>query len=76
MSHSSRVKALAVILETDIKGDITNIVDFVHRKNVYIASKYQKALAKSSSVIFSYVFEAFKDTTVILLSTCVILSLP
>ena len=77
LSHSSRVKALAVILETDIKGDISdNITDFVHRKNVYIASKYQKALAKSSSVIFSYVFEAFKDTTVILLSTYAILSLP
>ena len=53
LNHSGRVKALAVILETDIKGDINsdNMADFIHRKNVYVASKYQKALAKSSSVM-------------------------
>ena len=52
LSHSSRVKALAVILETDIKGDISDkMADFIHRKNVYAASKYQKAPAKSSSVM-------------------------
>ena len=51
LSHSGKVKALAVILETDIKGDISdNMADFIHRKNVYVASKYQKAPAKSSSV--------------------------
>ena len=53
LNHSGRVKALAVILETDIKGDINsdNMADFIHRKNVYVASKYQKAPAKSSSVM-------------------------
>ena len=52
LSHSGRVKALAVILETDIKGDIRgNMADFIHRKNVYVASKHQKAPAKSSSVM-------------------------
>ena len=52
MSHAGRVKALAVILETDIKGDISdNMADFIHRKNVYVASKYQKAPTKSSSVM-------------------------
>ena len=51
-SGSGRVKALAVILETDIKGDISdNMADFIHRKNVYVASKYQKAPAKSSSIM-------------------------
>ena len=41
LSHSGRVKTLAVILETDIKGDIRgNMADFIHRKNVYVASKY------------------------------------
>ena len=52
MSHSGRVKALAMILEIDIRGDISdNMADFIHRKNVYVASKYQKAPAKSSSVM-------------------------
>jgi len=52
LSHSSRVNALAVILETNIKGDISdNMADFIHRENVYVASKYQKAPAKSSLVI-------------------------
>ena len=51
LSHSGRVKTLAVILETDTKGDIRgNMAAFIHRKNVYVASKYQKAPAKSSSV--------------------------
>ena len=52
LSHSGRVKALVVILETDIKGDISdNMAEFIHRKNVHVASKYEKALAKSSSVM-------------------------
>ena len=52
LSHFGRVKALAVILEIDIRGDISdNMADFIHRKNVYVASKYQKAPAKSSSII-------------------------
>ena len=42
LSHSSRVKTLAVILEIDIKGDISdNMADFIHRKNAYVANKYQ-----------------------------------
>ena len=52
LSPSGRVKALAVILETDIKGDISdNMADLIHRKKVFVANKYQKAPAKSSSVM-------------------------
>ena len=40
LSHSGRVKALAVILEIDIKGDISdNMADLIHRKNVFVANK-------------------------------------
>ena len=40
LSHSSKVKALAVILEIDIKGDISdNMADLIHRKNVFVANK-------------------------------------
>ena len=36
LSHSGRVKALAVILETDIKGDISdNMADLIHRKRFF-----------------------------------------
>ena len=39
LSHSGRVKALAVILEIDIKGDISdNMADLIH-KNVFVANK-------------------------------------
>ena len=52
LSHSGRVKALVVILETDIKGGISDhMADFIHRLSVYVANKYQKAPAKSSSVM-------------------------
>ena len=52
LSPFGRVKALAVILETDIKGDISdNMADLIHRKKVFVANKYQKAPAKSSSVM-------------------------
>ena len=40
LSHSGKVKALAVILEIDIKGDISdNMADLIHRKNVFVANK-------------------------------------
>ena len=33
LSHSGRVKALAVILETDIKGDISdNMANLIHKR--------------------------------------------
>ena len=52
LSYSGRAKALTVILEIDIKGDISdNMADPIHRKNVFVASKYGKAPAKSSSVM-------------------------
>ena len=52
LSPSGRVKALAVILETDMKGDISdNMANLIHRKKVFVANKYQKAPAKSSSVM-------------------------
>ena len=52
LSYSGRAKAPTVILEIDIKGDISdNMADPIHRKNVFVASKYGKAPAKSSSVM-------------------------
>ena len=40
LSHSGRVKALAAILETDIKGDISdNMANLIHKKNVFVANK-------------------------------------
>ena len=40
LSHSGKVKALAVILETDIKGDISdNMANLIHKKNVFVANK-------------------------------------
>ena len=52
LSPSGRVKALAVIPEIDIKGDISdNMTDLIHRKKVFVANNYQKAPVKSSSVM-------------------------
>ena len=40
LSHSGRVKALAVILEIDIRVDISdNMIDLIHRKTVFVANK-------------------------------------
>ena len=68
------VKGLAVDLGTDIKNGITSNAeaDLTHRKNVFGANKYQKPPAKG---FISYVFEASKDTTIIILLACAILSL-
>ncbi|KAF3965649.1 hypothetical protein CMV_010192 [Castanea mollissima] len=67
------VKALAVVLGTDIKNGISGSeADLTHRKNVFGANKYQKPPAKG---FISYVFEASKDTTIIVLLACAILSL-
>ena len=52
LSYSGRVKALTAILEIDKKGHISNnMADPIHRKSVFVASKYGKAPAKSSSVM-------------------------
>ena len=40
LSHSGRIKALVMILETDIKGDISdNMANLIHKKNVFVANK-------------------------------------
>jgi Ca2+-transporting ATPase len=68
------VQGLVVDLGTDIKNGITGSTkaDLTHRKNVFGADKYQKPPAKG---FISYVFEACKDTTIIVLLACAILSL-
>ena len=65
----SGVKALAVVLGTYIKQVISgNVVDLIHWKNFFYAKKYQREPAKG---LLSYVFKAFKATTVIVLLACV-----
>ena len=74
LSQFGGVKALAMILGTNIKGVTSgNVVDLIHWKNVFDAKKYQREPAKG---LLSYVFKAFEATTVIVLLVCAIISLP
>ncbi|XP_007030588.2 PREDICTED: calcium-transporting ATPase 12, plasma membrane-type [Theobroma cacao] len=67
------VKKIAVSLETDEKDGISgNEADLTHRMDVFGANRYQKPPIKS---LLSFIFEAFKDTTIIILLVCAILSL-
>jgi Ca2+-transporting ATPase len=55
LSQSGGVKALAMVLGTDIKGNISgNVADLIYKKNVYGANKYKKAPAKG---FLSYVLK-------------------
>ncbi|XP_017977787.1 PREDICTED: calcium-transporting ATPase 12, plasma membrane-type [Theobroma cacao] len=66
-------KKIAVSLETDEKDGISgNEADLAHRMDVFGANRYQKPPIKS---LLSFIFEAFKDTTIIMLLVCAILSL-
>ena len=59
------VKELALILETDVKNGINGgEADLIHRQNVFGANKYQKPPAKR---FLSFVYEALKDTTILIL---------
>ncbi|OMO96364.1 Cation-transporting P-type ATPase [Corchorus olitorius] len=67
------VKEVAKLLVTDFKNGITgDDIDLAFRTKVFGANKYQKQPAKS---FFSFVLEAFKDTIIIILLVCAVLSL-
>ncbi|XVF42180.1 hypothetical protein PTKIN_Ptkin01aG0339200 [Pterospermum kingtungense] len=67
------VKQIAARLETDEKDGISaKEADLAHRIDVFGANRYQKPPTKS---FLSFVFEASKDTTIIILLACAILSL-
>ncbi|KAJ9185861.1 hypothetical protein P3X46_005446 [Hevea brasiliensis] len=67
------VMQVAVILQSDVKEGISGSeADLAHRRDVFGANKYKKPPAKS---FLSFVLEALKDTTAIILLACAILSL-
>ena len=73
LSKLGGVKQIAAGLETDEKDGISaNEADLAHRIDVFGANRYQKPPTKS---FLSFVFEAFNDTTIIILLVCAILSL-
>ncbi|KAF2287859.1 hypothetical protein GH714_002999 [Hevea brasiliensis] len=66
-------KQVAAILLTDAKDGISgDEADLTHRREVFGANRHQKPPSKS---FISFVFEAFKDTTIIILLVCAFLSL-
>ncbi|KAL5566263.1 hypothetical protein UlMin_029427 [Ulmus minor] len=67
------VENLALILETDVKSGIGGgDSDVTSRKSVFGGNSYPKPAAKG---FFSFVFDAFKDTTILILFACAVLSL-
>ncbi|CAJ1936868.1 unnamed protein product [Sphenostylis stenocarpa] len=67
------VKELAAILETDLKRGIgDNKDDIDHRKRVFGVNMFTKPPSKG---FLSFVLESFKDTTIIILLVCAVLSL-
>ncbi|KAH9753199.1 calcium-transporting ATPase 12 plasma membrane-type [Citrus sinensis] len=73
LSNLGGVNQVAAILESDTKRGISgNKADLGHRINVFGANRYKRPKAKS---FISFVFEALKDTTIIILLVCALLSL-
>ncbi|XP_019192560.1 PREDICTED: putative calcium-transporting ATPase 13, plasma membrane-type [Ipomoea nil] len=74
LSSLGGVKAMAALLEADEKGGIdgSNAAGIEYRVQVFGSNTYKKAPAKS---FFSFVLEAFKDTTIVILLICAVLSL-
>ncbi|KAJ4838588.1 putative calcium-transporting ATPase 13, plasma membrane-type [Turnera subulata] len=67
------VKQVAAILESDVKDGIKDVeAELVRRRNVFGANRYTKAPARS---FLSFVLEALKDTTIIILLVCAVTSL-
>ncbi|XP_059644022.1 putative calcium-transporting ATPase 13, plasma membrane-type [Cornus florida] len=67
------VKEVAAVLETDQKFGISGSNDDTkHRIDVFGSNTYKKPPAKS---FISFVLEAFKDATIIILLVCAVLSL-
>ncbi|TQE02166.1 hypothetical protein C1H46_012167 [Malus baccata] len=73
LSQFGGVRELAAVLATDMKGGVSGAEpDLIHRKNVFGTNEYQKPPVKG---LLSFVLEAFKDPTIIILLVCAILSL-
>ncbi|KAB1228315.1 putative calcium-transporting ATPase 13, plasma membrane-type [Morella rubra] len=73
LSQFGGVKEIARILKSDVNdGLIGSADDIIQRKNVFGANEYEKAPTKG---FLSFLFEAFKDTTIIILLACALLSL-
>ncbi|XP_050261718.1 putative calcium-transporting ATPase 13, plasma membrane-type isoform X5 [Quercus robur] len=73
LSEFGGVKELALILETDVKNGINGSeADLIHRQNVFGANKYHKPPPKR---FIRFVLDALKDTTIIILLACAVLSL-
>ena len=73
LSEFGRVKELALILETDVKNGINSCeANLIQRETVFSANKYQKPPPKR---FLRFMFDAFKDTTILILLACVVLSL-
>ena len=71
-THKRRWR-MALILETDLKNGINGCeADLIHRQSVFGANKYQKPPPKR---FLRFVFNAFKDTTILILLACAVLSL-
>ncbi|XP_027343236.1 putative calcium-transporting ATPase 13, plasma membrane-type, partial [Abrus precatorius] len=67
------VKEVVTLLQTDVKSGVRdNQVEIDHRKHVFGVNMFQKPPAKG---FLSFVLEAFKDTTIIILLVCAVLSL-
>ncbi|XWS57675.1 hypothetical protein CRYUN_Cryun09bG0193800 [Craigia yunnanensis] len=67
------VKQVARLLQSDLKNGIPgDDIDLLLRTKVFGANKYQKQPAKS---FLRFVLEAFKDTIIIILVVCAVLSL-
>nr|POF27276.1 calcium-transporting atpase 12, plasma membrane-type [Quercus suber] len=73
LSQFGGVKEVALILQTNVTGGIHgDEADLIHRQNVFGANKYQKPPAKK---FLRFVYEALKDTTILILLACAVLSL-
>ncbi|KAK6911396.1 Cation-transporting P-type ATPase, C-terminal [Dillenia turbinata] len=73
LSHCGGVRQLAAVLETDEKDGISgSSADLAHRTDVFGSNRYKRPPSKSFS---SFVYEAFKDKTIVILLVCAFLSL-
>ncbi|XP_062084491.1 putative calcium-transporting ATPase 13, plasma membrane-type [Humulus lupulus] len=73
MSQYGGVERLVETLETDVKSGISSTnSDLLRRKIVFGANEYRKQPVKG---FLSFVYDAFKDTVIIILLVCALLSL-
>ncbi|XP_050275102.1 putative calcium-transporting ATPase 13, plasma membrane-type isoform X1 [Quercus robur] len=73
LSKFGGVKKLAFILQTHVKNGINgDEADLIQRQNIFGTNKYPKPPAKK---FLRFVYEALKDTTILILLACAMLSL-